>query len=153
MKIKSMKHFRMSLILLIFIALIFQFSCTSLKLERNRHLWRSSGVKNYRMTVDLQKTGHATPMGKFIITVRGGVAESVTSATDPDFILSPRMFENYDTMEKIFKIIEREEWGFFKTFETEYDSKLGYPKRINIDDHNSLDDEFFFEVLQFEILE
>lgn len=105
------------------------------------------------MTVDLQKTGHATPMGKFIITVRGGVAESVTSATDPDFVLSKKMFENYDTMEKIFKIIEKEEWGLFKTFETEYDSKLGYPKRINIDDHGSIDDEFFFEVLQFEILE
>ncbi|MGI8641846.1 MAG: DUF6174 domain-containing protein [Pyrinomonadaceae bacterium] len=128
---------------------------TESNFDRNRRLWRESKITNYRMTVDLQKTGHAAPMGKFIITVRGGVAESIKSANDPEYVLRKDRFEKYDTIDKIFDIIEREEkekW-YSDIKEMEYDSKLGYPKKLRLDNFSAMDDELFFQVLQFEVLE
>jgi hypothetical protein len=123
--------------------------------DRNRRLWRESNIKNYRMTIDLKKTGHAAPYGKFIITVRGGAAESIMIADKPENDIRNERFEKYETIDKIFEIIEREEkekWISDIT-EIEYDSKLGYPQKLRRDNYSALDDELFFQVLQFEVLE
>lgn len=146
--------------LLLIAILITQFSCGILRqieLDRNRRLWRESKITNYKMTVDLQKTGHATPMGKFIITVRGGIAESIKSANNPQSDLSNSVikFGKYDTIEDIFEYVEsveRETWDWEKR-EIEYDPKLGYPKKVNLDASRVFDEELFFQVLQFEVLE
>jgi hypothetical protein len=137
-----------------------QFSCGAwrkLELERNRSVWRESKITNYRMTVDLQKTGHATPSGKFIITVRNGVAESIKSVNNPETDLRDGVikFENYDTLDDIFQYIERadkETWDWDKR-EVEYDSKLGYPKKVSLDAARVFDEELSFQVLEFEALE
>ncbi|MBA3633280.1 MAG: hypothetical protein H0W58_10815 [Acidobacteria bacterium] len=154
------KQFKILTGCLLLAALTTQFSCGTLRqieLNSNRRLWRESKITNYRMTVDLQKTGHATPMGKFIITVRGGVAESIKLANNPEVDLSNSVlkFGGYETIEDIFDYIESTEnksrsWD---KREIEYDSKLGYPKKVNLDKSGVLDDELFFQVLQFEVLE
>lgn len=150
--------FKKKLKIVLLLILITQFSCSSLRkyqLNSNRQLWRESGVKNYRMKVDLQKTGHANPMGKFIITVKNGAAESIKLANKPDSDVRNEKFEKYETVEKIFAYIENSEnvdWEWdVRTIE--YDSKLGYPKKLHLDDYSSFDEEIFFEVLDFEILQ
>lgn len=136
-----------------------QFSCAKLQkneFERNRNLWQESGVKNYKMTVDIKKTGHATPFGKFVITVREGVAPLVQTADNLKTVSEYVKFEGLRTLDDIFRYIERMEkdgGSFFDRREIEYDAKLGYPKKANLDNSGVLDDELSFQVLEFEILE
>lgn len=135
-----------------------QFACGTLReieVGRNRRLWRESGIKNYRMTVEVQKTGHATPNGKFVITVRGGRPESIKRADNLEPVPESIKFGNYKTLDDIFEYIEIEEkdGGAWHTREVEYDSKLGYPKKVNLDKSGVLDEELYFQVLQFEVLE
>jgi hypothetical protein len=138
--------------------LVLQFSCEKLQqneLERNRRLWRESGITNYRMTVNLQKTGHATPNGKFVITVRQGIKESIKRADNPEADLTGIYFGRYVTIEEIFEYIERaqkEKWEWVKK-EIEYDAKLGYPKKVSLDAARVFDEEFSLQVLQFDVLE
>lgn len=123
------------------------------EIERNRRLWHDSGIVNYRMTVDVQKTGHATPMGKFIIEVRDRKAVSIKMASDPTRDAMTERFSRYDTLDDIFEIIEVENLQVPDKMDVEYDAKLGYPKRLNLDPSTSaMDDELFFQVLQFEAL-
>jgi hypothetical protein len=129
---------------------------TKSDLETNRDLWRKSEIENYKMTIKIDKTGHAAPNGKFIITVRGGVAESIVNFDKPDVDLRDSIlrFENYDTIEDIFSFIQSSEteqnWD---RHEIEYDAKSGYPKKVDLDQSGVMDDELYFEVLEFEILE
>lgn len=144
---------------LLITVLVIQTSCVvaqfsdKQELAKNRLLWKESGVKSYRMTVDLQKTGHATPMGKFIITVCQGTAVSIRTVDENRLIFNDRMFDRYDTIENIFDYIEIEikESKSWHIKDIEYDSKLGYPKKVNFDSPG-VDDEFSFDVLNFEVL-
>jgi hypothetical protein len=154
---KSMKILSKFLLLAV---LATQFSCGTMRqieLEQNRRLWRDSRIANYKMTVDLRKTGHAAPSGKFIMTVRGGAPESVASVNKPDVDVSGGVikFGNYDTIDDIFQYIERadRETSSWDTRVVEYDSKLGYPKKVSLDEARVFDEELSFQVLEFEILE
>lgn len=123
------------------------------EIERNRRLWHGSGIVNYRMTVDVQKTGHATPMGKFIIEVRDRQAVSIKMANDPTRDAMTERFALYDTIDDIFERIEVASVQRPDKMDIEYDPKLGYPKKLNLDPNTSaMDDELFFQVLQFEAL-
>lgn len=147
--------------------LLTQISCgkldvlTNSSLETHRNLWRENKIENYKMTVEIQKTGHATPNGKFIITVRGGIAKSIKPFDKPDVeMLETQMrFAGFDTVEAVFRFIEsaenegKNENRTWNRRNIEYDSKLGYPKKVDLDQSGVMDDELYFEVLKFEILE
>lgn len=123
-------------------------------LSENRSLWQKSGIKNYRMMVDLQIYGYRPLIGKFIISVRQGRAESIKHADTGELVAEPELFEKYDTVEKIFSLIEAAEKRSPDKFEVEYEPKLGYPKKVNLDySFSGSDDEFSFRVSQFEVLE
>lgn len=142
-----------------------QFSCAVLQkneFDRNRKLWSESKITNYKMTINIDKTGHATPNGKFIITVRNGTAESIKMFDKPDVDLlqdSVIRFGRYSTIEGIFSFIENAENDKEKNNRswarriTEYDAKFGYPKKVDLDQSGVSDDELYFEVIEFEILE
>ena len=144
----------MSGILLVMLAA--QFSCgvfARMNLKSQRQLWRESGTVNYRMKIYINKTGHATPNGKFIITVRDGEVESIKREDNQAINPDTQRFSQYDTIDDIFNFIERgiEESPY--KFEIEYDAKLGYPKKLDLDPkQRTFDDELFFEVLEFEVL-
>lgn len=149
---------RLSAGLVLIVILASQFSCgTSGKAEfdRNRRLWRENNIKNYRMTVDLKKAGHAAPNGKFIINVRDGRSESIRNAADQEPVPEIVRFGKYTTLDEIFEYIEAEEQrgGNWDIKEIEYDPKFGYPRKVNLDKARVLDDELSFQVLQFETSE
>lgn len=133
-----------------------QLSCTgAAKRESAREQWRRSGVVNYKMTVNLQKPGHATPNGKFLITVRGGKVESIRYPNGLQPVPPQIRFGSYRTVEEVFDYIEMTEniAGAWNRKEIEYDPKLGYPKRVNLDKHSVNDEEILFEVLEFEVID
>ncbi len=136
-----------------------QFSCDKLQkneFERNRRLWRESNIKNYKMTVDLQKTGHARPMGRFVIVARDGAVKSIKNKDNIELSSGGILrFDGLKTLDDIFNFIEQadNDMGIWDIKVIQYDEKLGYPKMVNLDKSGSLDDEIYFEVLQFEIEE
>lgn len=147
--------------LVLTVVLAGQFPCgTAGRTEHGRHrsLWNESRITDYRMTVDLQKPGHATPMGKFIVTVRGGKIESIRSVNKPDVELSggksTLKFGPYVTIDEVFGFIERmeSENSSWNKREIEYDPRLGYPKKVNLDAAGVMDEELLFHVLEFETL-
>jgi len=148
-----------------FAVLATQFSCSQMRqmeLERNRSLWHESKIKDYKMKVKIQKTGHATPNGKFIIIVRGGVAKSIKSVDFKpglEMLDTEIQFGRYSTIGGIFSFIESAEKDNQKNNrgwsrrEIEYDSKFGYPKKVDLDQSGVFDDELSFEVLEFEAID
>ncbi len=147
-----------------FAVLAAQLACSPLRqteLERNRVLWHASKIENYKMTVKIQKTGHATPNGTFIITVRDRLAKSIKPIDKPDVEMldTQIQFGRYATIEVIFSFIESAEKDkqknnrWWSRREIEYDSKLGYPKKVDLDQSGVFDDELSFEVLEFEAAE
>ncbi len=138
-----------------FAVLATQFACSPIRQTvniRNQVLWRWNKIENYKMTVKIQKTGHATPNGTFIITVRDRIAKSIRPIDKPDVEMldTEIRFTGYDTMEGIFRHIENAECG---KCEIEYDWKLGYPKKVDLDQPGVFDDELSFEVLEFEAID
>ena len=162
--IQSRRHQRyegLSFLLLLLMILITQFSCSlqnselkhnqNLRLE-NQNLWRESKINNYRMTVNVQQTGHNTPMGFVSIEVREGILVSVKPAK-PYFSGSLEKCHDCGTIEDMFEIIERAEQQAEK-LEVVYETKLGYPISINVDyDSKKYDDELSIRIVGFEILE
>ena len=162
--IENMRN-KFSIGIIVFAVLSTQISCSQItqsEFERNHSLWLEQRIENYKMTIEIEKTGHAAPNGKFIVTVRGGVAKSIKSVDfnpDAELIDSNIRFGNYNTIEGIFGYIKsaenekRESNGSFNKWRVEYDSKLGYPKIVDLDRSGVMDDELYFEVLEFAIEE
>ena len=148
--------------IIVFAVLAAQISCSQIRqaeLERSRSLWLEKRIENYKMKIKIQKTGHATPNGTFIITVRDNAAESIKPSDKPDLeMLDTQIrFERYSTIDAIFNFIESAEKDRQKNNNSwdrrviEYDAKYGYPKKVDLDQSDVMDDELYFEVLEFEI--
>lgn len=138
--------------------LAIQFSCVmrqiaKSKLERNRRLWHESKITDYKMTTKVFESGHATPSGTRIIEVRGGNAISIKLA-DTGVVDNSEKWKAYDTVEKIFGVIERAIGKNPQTLDVEYDERLGYPKKLRLEiSFSATDDELAVDILKIESLE
>ena len=143
--------------ILLLAALLPQISCAVFSdkaaLEKNRRLWSESKISNYRMTTEIRKTGHRAPSGFALIEVRDQRAVSIMPAPGMQFGCAMGGCERYDTVEKIFAIIEDALKQSPEEFIAEYDSQYGYPKVLKLDvARTTLDDELTVKILQFEVL-
>jgi hypothetical protein len=152
--------------------LLFQPSCSFVSrlsgndIVSHREKWRASGIKDYKMFAVIQKTGHMTPMGTYLITIRDGKTESVFNGASPygnaepplptsrldreDFLsrLGP-----FDSIDDYFDYIERESKKDPEIFETKFHPTLGYPTYINLDPRKRInDDELLVRVLSLDPL-
>jgi hypothetical protein len=121
--------------------------------EANRRLWSEGKITNYRITVEAFQNGLYIPRRPVIIDVRDGQVVSIKPAPSSEQIGGLEPYKFYDTIEKIFDRIEQAEKQRADKIEVEYDSKLGYPKNLRIDQRLSgADDELLLRILKFEIL-
>ena len=159
-------------LLVVLAVLLFQPSCSFVSrlsgndIASNREKWRASGIRDYKMFAVIQKTGHMTPMGTYLITVRDGKTESVFSGAspfgNPDPPVPTRRLENedflsrlgpFDSIDDYFDYIERESKGDPEIFETKFHPTLGYPTYINLDPRKTTnDDELLVKVLSLDAL-
>lgn len=153
-----MKCFRIFGVILLTAGLLSQFSCTSAPLDKssfnkNRSLWNESKISNYRMTMEIRKTGHATPSGFAVVEVRDGKAVSIGPAPDLHYGCWNNNCSNYDTVEKIFAIIEGALNQSPDELITEYDANHGYPKDLRMDiAKTTFDDELMVKIMQLEVI-
>jgi len=135
--------------------LLLQISCSdpAAQFDRNRSLWQASGILSYKMTVKIDKTGHAAPNGTVEIVVRDGRTESITRVENPSTGFDLPRWAAYDSIDDIFEFMEGSIRMPPEKMDVEYDPQYGFPKKLNIDPKLSTrDDELFFQVLEFESL-
>jgi len=119
------------------------------RLEVHRERWAASGVKSYRMTV---KVHGAWFGGVAEVEVRNGVPVSV-AAKHGNVQISAHGFQDYDTVEELFAIIQRAQERKAERLETRYDRALGFPLYADVDPRfGTADDEHGFTVEAFRVL-
>lgn len=117
--------------------------------ERNKNLWNSKNIENYKMIVEARSQANLS--NQVLVEVENRKAKSIknTSETDKG---SPAPYKYYDTVEKIFKIIEGEAKAKAKTLNVDYDKTLGYPLLVIIDERKGIaDDEMSVEIKNLEV--
>lgn len=126
-------------------------SCTSAvqsKLDENIDLWESKGLRNYDFV--LKETCFCIITTPAMIQVRDGEAISVTYISN-GVEKQTQSLSDLDTIEDLFRAIQRAIDGNAHTIDVQYDGDYGYPRRISIDyEENATDDEYTYEITSFE---
>jgi len=121
------------------------------ELKQQQERWRASGVTDYRYTIKWYIGGQAHDVGKpVVIEVRDGKRTSMTCAGCE--IERPEIFDDLDTVEKLFERIEKGILSEPAEFRAKYDETLGYPVNYGKKQNGQgvMDDWEEFEVLNFE---
>lgn len=115
--------------------------------ERNRELWTSKNIQNYKMIVSAE--GFLTNFPEVSIEVRNRQAKSIKSLSKGNNYV--KEYNNYDTVEKIFDFIESGK-GAYK-LNAMFDEKLGYPKDVIYDGRLDVaDDELQLQIKSLEAI-
>ncbi len=118
--------------------------------ERNRELWTSKSIENYKMIVGA--SGFLTNFPeKVLIEVRNRQTKSIKSLskTDRNYV---EAYKNYDNIEKLFGFIENEARLKAHKLEVKYNENLSYPSYIYVDEHSGFDDKLSLTVENLEII-
>lgn len=101
--------------------------------------WKNQAVQDYRYQLEI----HYAPQEPLVINieVRDGTVVSETDATTGGPVVPPRTFPPYNTIDRLFDLIEEAEARGADQIEVVYDPKLGYPTRISTDDNIQVADD------------
>ncbi len=119
----------------------------SRRLRLNRNLWNRQNISSYKYT--LSKSCFCTPeaRGPVVILVRNGKTISITSvATGKP--ANPEFFQNYNTIPKLFDVIQDAIDRKASSLNVQYNQKLGYPTQINIDYNSQIADEELYLTIE-----
>ncbi|BAY24662.1 hypothetical protein NIES2100_44570 [Calothrix sp. NIES-2100] len=117
------------------------------QLNANRRLWKKQNIRNYRYTLSRSCFCAPKSTGPLRITVRNGRKTSITDATGKPFE-QPELFKEYDTVPKLFNLIEDAIAKKASNLTVQYDPKLGYPTQINIDYNSQIADEELYLTIE-----
>ena len=122
-------------------------------LRAARAEWERQGISSYRYTVhrSCECLPEATAPAR--VEVRDGRTVSVVAATSARQV-RPEAFEQYDTVEELFAVIEEAIARDPYRFSASYDERLGYPLGYSVDfDREHADDEGGLAITEFEVIE
>jgi hypothetical protein len=122
------------------------------QLKINRKLWGQQNISNYRYT--LTRSCFCTPeaRGPVVVEVRNGVTTSVTSVATGQPV-SADLFKEYDTIPKLFNVIQDAIARKAFSLTVEYSPNRGYPTQINIDYNSQIaDEELYLTVENFQLI-
>lgn len=117
--------------------------------ERNRDLWTSKNIQNYKMIVGTY--GFMTNFPEqVLVEVRNRQAKSVKSLSK-EGRNHVETYKTYNTIEKLFGFIEQKAKSKAHKLEVWYDKDLGYPSNIYVDEHSGSDDKLSLKVESLEV--
>lgn len=118
--------------------------------ERNRELWTSENIQNYKMIIGA--SGFLTNFPEEVLTeVKNRQAKSIESLSKTGRNHT-EAYKNYDTVEKLFGFIEKEAKSNAHKLDVKYSETLGYPISIFVDEHSGSDDKLSLSVKNLEII-
>lgn len=122
----------------------------SRRLKFNRDSWNQQNIFNYRYTLSNGCFCIPDARGPVVIEVRNGKTTSITSvATGKP--ANPQYFQQYNTIPKLFNVIQDAIARRAFSLNVRYSSSLGYPTQINIDyDSQIADEELYLTIENFQ---
>ncbi|WP_338421770.1 DUF6174 domain-containing protein [Nostoc flagelliforme] len=124
----------------------------SRRLRFNKGLWDRANIYNYHITVSNSCFCITDARGPVVIRVRNGQPTSITSVATGQPV-NPQFFQKYDTIPELFNVIQDAINRKAYNVDVEYNAKLGYPTKINIDyDSRIADEEIFLTIENFQEL-
>lgn len=156
----SKYHFRSDLILTVTLFLLSFLSCcvisrqaTKENWQTSKQLWEGKQFLNYKFSLKVNCFCGAAGASPVSIEVREGVVISIIKLRTSETV-KYSFFSEYETIPKLFSLIEHNLGEQMNSFCVEYDASLGYPKKISIDRRrDTTDDELEIEVSNFEVLQ
>ncbi|MBD2355028.1 hypothetical protein H6G41_10400 [Tolypothrix sp. FACHB-123] len=123
------------------------------KLQFNRRLWEKQNIVNYRYTFSNGCFCIPDARGPVVIEVRNGKTRSITSVETGLRVTNPEYFENYNTIPKLFNVIQDAIARQAFSLDVNYSARYGYPTQINIDYNAQIaDEELYLTIENFQVL-
>ena len=123
------------------------------KLQFNRNLWNKQNILNYRYTFSNSCFCIPEARGPVVIEVRNGKTTSITSVETGQPVTNPEYFQNYNTIPKLFNVIQDAIARQTYSLDVNYAAKDGYPTQINIDYNAQIaDEELFLTIENFQVI-
>ncbi|MDZ8078305.1 MAG: DUF6174 domain-containing protein [Nostoc sp. DcaGUA01] len=121
------------------------------QLNFNRSLWNKKNISNYRYTFSNGCFCIPEARGPVIIEVRNDQTKSITSVATGQPVENPEFFEKYNTIPKLFNVIQDAINRKASSLNVSYSPQLGYPTQINIDYNAQIaDEEIYLTIENFE---
>jgi hypothetical protein len=115
-------------------------------------LWESQAVDDYRYKLQVGCFCLVDVTRPVIVEVKDGQVASITYAEDGT-AADPALFERYDSIDKLFAIINEAEAQEPARLDVTYDEATGVPQSVVIDISEQMaDEELYLEVSDFEAL-
>lgn len=119
---------------------------------KNRALWNKGNISSYRYTLSNSCFCIPDARGPVVIEVRNGRTVYVNSVETGQAV-DPQFFQSYNTIPKLFNVIQDAIQRRASSLEVRYNHKYGYPTQINIDYNAQIaDEEIFLTIENFEII-
>jgi hypothetical protein len=123
----------------------------SRRLNFNRRLWDQQNISNYRYTFSNGCFCTQEARGPVVIEVRNRKTTSIISVATGKPVDNPEFFQNYNTIPKLFNVIEDAINRKAYSLDIDYSPKVGYPTKINIDYNSQIaDEEIYLTIENFE---
>ncbi|MEH2374708.1 DUF6174 domain-containing protein [Nostoc sp.] len=110
------------------------------RLEFNRRFWNRQNISNYDYTLSNSCFCIADARGPVVIKVRNGQTTSITSVATGKPV-NPEFFQNYNTIPKLFDVIQDAINRQAFSLNVRYSARFGYPTQIDIDYNSQIADE------------
>jgi hypothetical protein len=113
-------------------------------------LWNKKNISNYRYTLSNSCFCIPEARGPVVIEVRNGQTTSITliATSQP---VDPQLFQQYNTIPKLFNVIQDAINRRASSLNVRYDPRFGYPTQIDIDYNTQLaDEEVYLSIENFE---
>jgi hypothetical protein len=123
------------------------------RLQFNRNLWNQRNISNYRYTLSNSCFCVPDARGPVVIEVRNGQTTSITSVATGQPV-DAQLFQQYNTIPKLFDVIQDAIDRRAYSLNVRYNSRLGYPTQIDIDYSSQLaDEEVYLTIENFQIIQ
>ncbi|MDZ8107728.1 MAG: DUF6174 domain-containing protein [Nostoc sp. DedQUE12a] len=124
------------------------------QLQFNRNLWTKQNISNYRYTFSNGCFCIPEARGPVIIEVRNGQTTSITSVETGQPVQNREYFEHYNTIPKLFNVIQDAISRRASSLDVAYNPRLGYPTKINIDYNSQIaDEEIYLTIENFQVIQ
>jgi len=123
-------------------------------LAQNLQKWQAQSITHYRFSLDVRCFCAFTGQMPLSIEVKDGQVVSETDKTGQS-VAAPfkQAFDKYDSIEKLFTLLDAAQNGGADLVTIEFDPQYGYPQTAYIDYMaNVSDDENRFTISSFEVL-
>jgi cytoskeletal protein RodZ len=121
--------------------------------ETPQGLWESQGIESYQYTLQVGCFCMTDMTQPVIIEVQNGEVASITYAADGS-AANPELFERYNSIDKLFTVIDEAEAQDPALLDVTYDETYGVPLSVNIDISEMMaDEELYLTISDFQTVQ